>query len=101
WSLNLPEKETRLALLRAKRQGVRGEPLPSAVHEFLAEQLRGNVRELEGALHTLDHYARVTGRPISIELAREALAETLRHCVRVVQIDDVERTVCHTLGLDK
>ena len=69
--------------------------------EFLAEQLRGNVRELEGALHALDHFARVTGRPISIELAREALAEVLRHCVRVVQIDDVERTIGSILGLDK
>ncbi len=101
WSLNLPEKETRLALLRAKRLGVRSEPLPPAVHEFLAEHLRGNVRELEGALYTLDHYARVTGRPISIELAREALAETLRHCVRVVQLDDVERAIGTALGLDK
>ena len=80
---------------------MRGEPLAPAVLEFLAEQLRGNVRELEGALHSLDHFAKVTGRPISIELAREALAEVLRHSVRVVQIDDVERTVCETLGLDK
>ncbi len=101
WSVNLPEKETRLALLKSKRLLSRAEPLSEAVVEFLAEKLRGNVREIEGALHTLDHFARVTARPITVELAREALAEVLRHCVRVVQIEDVERTVCHTLGLDK
>ena len=49
--------------------------------EFLADKLRGNVRELEGALHTLDHFARVTARPISVEFAQEALAEVLRHGV--------------------
>jgi chromosomal replication initiator protein len=101
WSINLPEKETRLALLKSKRLLSRAEPLPEAVLDFLAEKLRGNVRELEGALHTLDHFAAVTARPITVELAREALAEVLRHCVRVVQLEDVERSVCHTLGLDK
>jgi len=102
WGLNLPEPETRLALLRAKscRSAARC-PMPEAVLVFLAEQLRGNVRELEGALHALEHFARVTARPISVELAREALAEVLRHSVRVVQLDDVERIVAATLGLDK
>ena len=64
---------------------------PTTVLDFLAEHLRGNVRELEGAVHSVLHLGRVTGRPIDLELAREALGDLLRHSVRVVRLDDVER----------
>ena len=64
------------------------------VLKFLAQQLRGNVRELEGALHSLRHYGRVTGRPIDVPLAREALGDLLRHAVRVVRLADVDAAVC-------
>ena len=40
--------------------------LPDPVLRFLAEQLRGNVRELEGALHSVQHYGRVAGRPVGM-----------------------------------
>lgn len=107
WSLNLPDKDTRLGLLRTKSlhavgqgPGLPRNSLPADVLEFMAEHMRGNVRELEGALHTLLHFARVTARPINLDLAREALAEVLRHSIRVIQLDDVERAVCAVLGLD-
>ena len=61
--------------------------------QFLANNLRGNVRELEGAIHSLRHYARVTGQPVFKELARDALGELLRHAVRVVRVADVEAAV--------
>jgi len=69
------------------------------VLKFLAQQLRGNVRELEGALHGLRHYARVTGKPIDIPLAREALGDLLRHAVRVVRLEDVDAAVCQALRM--
>jgi chromosomal replication initiator protein len=55
---------------------------------------------VEGALHSLRHYSRVTGRPIDVGLAREALADLLRHAVRVVQVEDVDRSVCQVLRLE-
>jgi chromosomal replication initiator protein len=58
------------------------------------------VRELEGAVHTLRHFCRVTGRPIDLPLAREALADLLRHAVRVVQVADIDRAVCKALRMD-
>jgi chromosomal replication initiator protein len=101
WSLNLPEKDTRISLLRTKALKTGGQILPEEVVEFLADKLRGNVRELEGAVHTLLHFARVTGRAVSVELAREALAEVLRNSIRVVQLEDVERAVCSILSLEE
>src|SRR5262249_31012008 len=101
WGLAPPDQETRLALLRAKN--LRPGPdaaVPDAVLQYLAGQLRGNVRELEGALNSLRHYARVAGRKADLELAREALGDLLRHSVRVVQLADVDRAVCAALRLE-
>jgi chromosomal replication initiator protein len=100
WGLTPPDAETRLEILRNK-SGQQGEkPPPDEVLRFLAGQLRGNVRELEGALQSIRHYSRVAGRAIDIPLVREALADLLRHAVRVVQLDDIDRAVCGVLRLE-
>jgi chromosomal replication initiator protein len=99
WGLLPPDAATRLDLLRAK--SARGQPqLGEDVLRYLAEQIRGNVRELEGALHSVQHYGRVAGRRIDVGLAREALGDVLRHVVRVVQLADVDAAVCGVLKLD-
>jgi chromosomal replication initiator protein len=98
WGLTPPDADTRLAILRARVAGP-GIPVPDAILSFLAGQLRGNVRELEGALNSVRHYARVTGRPVDLALTREALADLLRHAVRVVRPEDVDRAVCGVLKL--
>lgn len=98
WSLLPPDAETRLAILRAKSAG--GNPqMPEPILKFLSEKLRGNVRELEGAVHSIRHFARATARPIEINLVREALGDLLRHAVRVVTMSDVDRAVCTVLNL--
>jgi chromosomal replication initiator protein len=100
WGLTPPDADTRMDLLRAKAR--RGEaPVPDEVLSLLASQLHGNVRELEGALHSIRHYSRVAGRSIDLALAREALGDLLRHSVRVVQLADVENAVCRALRLEK
>jgi chromosomal replication initiator protein len=99
WGLAPPDADTRLAILRA-RSAQGGAALPPAVLTFLAGQLRGNVRELEGAVQSIRHYSRVTGRAIDVPLVREALADLLRHAVRVVQLADIDRGVCAVLRLE-
>lgn len=99
WDTRHPDPGTRKGILQAKWLQPGRAPLPDAVADFLAERLRGNVRELEGALATLHHYAQVLQRPVTLDLAREALAELLRHSVRQVQLADVERAVCQVLHL--
>lgn len=95
WGLTTPDAATRAALVRAKAK----RPLPNDAVEYLASKLRGNVRELEGALHAVEHLARVSGGAITLELVQGAVAETLRACVRHVRLDDVDRAVHTTLGL--
>lgn len=97
WGLTPPDAETRLLILRTLVSG--GTPVSEDVLRHLASQLRGNVRELEGAVHGLRHYCRVTGRPADLSAAREALGDILRHAVRVVQLSDVDGAVCGVLRM--
>jgi chromosomal replication initiator protein len=99
WGLMPPDAETRLDLLRAK--AVAGQPpVPDEVLCYVAGQLHGNARELEGALHSIRHYSQVAGRPVDLVLARQALHDLLRHAVRIVQLADVDRAVCRILRLE-
>ena len=97
WPLTYPDAETRLAIVRAKSLGA--DALPEPVLQLLATELRGNVRELEGAMHNVRHLAKVTGRRADVALAREAIAEMIRHSIRLVQLSDIDRVVCSVLGL--
>jgi len=98
WSLLPPDPETRLEILRKKSCGA-VPAIPDPVLKSLATSLRGNVRELEGAVNSVRHYAKVTGRPADMQTAREALGDLLRHAVRVVTVADVDAAVCTTLRL--
>jgi chromosomal replication initiator protein len=98
WSVTPPDTATRFALLSAKAAQP-GPAVPEAVLQLLADALRGNVRELEGALHSVRHFSRVTGKPVDVKLAREALGELLRHAVRVVQPADIDAAVTTVLRL--
>lgn len=99
WGLLPPDPETRLGILRKKAGAAPGAPVPDVVLKYLAGHLRGNARELEGAVNSVRHYARVTGRPADAALAREALGDLLRHAVRVVTVADVDAAVCAALRL--
>ena len=87
-----PELETRVAIL-IKKALVRDVALGEEVAFFIAEQIRSNVRELEGALHRLVASSNFTGRPIDVDLAREALRDLLDAHQRQVNIQNIQKTV--------
>jgi chromosomal replication initiator protein len=99
WGMTPPDTATRLDLLRAKASRPENLPMSEAVLRLLADKLTGNVRELEGAIHSVQHYSRVAGRPIDLELAREALGDLMRHAIRVIQLTDIDRAVCTVMRL--
>ena len=99
WPLQPPDDETRLDILRKKSTG--GTPVPEAVLKYLARNLKGNVRELEGAINSVRHFSKVTARPVDQALVREAVGDLLRHTVRTVSVADIDEAVCGVLGLNK
>jgi chromosomal replication initiator protein len=100
WSLQAPEAATRLEILRSKSIG-RDPAVPEPVLRYLAEHLRGNVRELEGAVHTLQHYCRVSQRPVDKQAVREALRDLLRHVGQKMRVEDIDQAVCAALELTR
>ena len=87
-----PELETRVAIL-IKKALAREVTLPEDVAFFIAEQIRSNVRELEGALHRLVASANFTGRTIDVDLARDALRDLLDAHQRQINIQNIQKTV--------
>ncbi|MCY0885149.1 MAG: chromosomal replication initiator protein DnaA [Firmicutes bacterium] len=71
-----PDMETRVAIL-AKKAQMEGLPFPDAVLTYIAMQIDSNIRELEGALIRVTALASITGRNITVELAREALKDVV------------------------
>jgi chromosomal replication initiator protein len=68
-------------------------PLPHDAAFFIAERIRSNVRELEGALKRVIANARFTGREITIEQVRESLRDLIAIQDRQVGIDNIQKTV--------
>jgi len=82
----------RVAILLQKSSG-NGTPISEDVAFFIAKHVRSNIRELEGALNRIDAYARFHKRPISIELAKEALKDLLAAQNKQVTIENIQKTV--------
>jgi chromosomal replication initiator protein len=75
----LPDVEHRVAILRRKAELDHLElTIPDDVIQFIADNIRSNVRELEGSVIKLLAYASLKHRDISVDVAREALRDKLR-----------------------
>ncbi|HRO58883.1 MAG TPA: chromosomal replication initiator protein DnaA [Burkholderiaceae bacterium] len=90
--IEAPELEMRVAILLKKAEQS-SEKLPEEVAFFIAKNLRSNVRELEGALLRVIAFARFRNRPVTVDLAREALKDLLELARPPISIDSIQRTV--------
>ena len=95
WGLTVeveaPELETRVAILMKKAEAERV-PLDQEVAFFIAERIRSNVRELEGALRRVIANARFTGSRISIDQVKRALRDLFAIQDRQISIDNIQKT---------
>ena len=96
WGLTVavdpPELETRVAILMKKAEQSEIE-LPADAAFFIAQRIRSNVRELEGALKRVIASAHFTGKPITVDLIRESLKDLLALQDRLISMDNIQRTV--------
>jgi chromosomal replication initiator protein len=96
WGLTVavepPELETRVAILMKKADQAKVE-LPHDAAFFIAQRIRSNVRELEGALKRVIAHSHFMGREITIELIRESLKDLLALQDKLVSVDNIQRTV--------
>ena len=91
-SIDPPELETSVAILRTKASGM-GVELDDQVAFFLARLVRSNVRELEGALHRVVANSRFSGRAIDVDFARDVLKDLVALQDKLVTIDSIKKHV--------
>ncbi len=92
-----PDLETKIAILR-KKADVEQLFLPDEVANFIAHQVRSNIRELEGMLNRVLAFASLTGRSLSLDVAKETLKDILPEDAKV-SAADIIKTVAHHYGL--
>ena len=96
WGLTVavepPDLETRVAILMKKAEQSHITLAPDAAF-FIAQRIRSNVRELEGALKRVIASANFTGRPFDIDLIKDSLKDLLALQDKQVSLDNIKRKV--------
>ena len=86
-----PELETRVAILLSKADSM-SHDLNEESAFFIAQKVRSNVRELEGALKRVIANSNFTGRPISVDLIKDSLKDLLAIQARQVSVENIQKT---------
>jgi chromosomal replication initiator protein len=103
-ALEKPDAVTRLAILRSKAAALERKlpraKLPDAVLEQVANELDVSPRELLGVLMKLATYADLTGKPVTAEIAEEAIGSRAATGDRRVTIEEIQRKTAEYYKLD-
>ncbi len=91
--LQAPELETRTAILYRKAEDG-GIDFPREVIEFIAHNIKSNIRELEGALIRLLAHATLHKREVDLVLAKEVLRDMIKDTRVNLTIEEIQRIVC-------
>jgi len=93
-----PDLETKIAILQKKAETERV-VLPGDVAQYIASNIRSNVRELEGALIRLIAYASLTGVDINLVTTQQVLKNFIDQQSRKVTIEAIQKQVAEQFGL--
>ncbi len=93
-----PDLETRVAILKKK---VEREPvnIPEEVIFFIAQLIKTNIRELEGALIRTIAYSLLEEEPVTLQLTKEVLRDLLREPKKLITVDFIQRCVAEEFGV--
>ena len=96
-----PDLELRIAIIKKKAEQVNVE-IPDEVLVFLAENLRSNIRQLEGAIKKLGALSFLSGQEITMEIARVCLSELLGGAEPVsATVDRIIAAVSNRYGVSR
>ncbi|MFH1655176.1 MAG: chromosomal replication initiator protein DnaA [Candidatus Omnitrophota bacterium] len=93
-----PDLETRIAILKKK---IEREPIqvPDDVIYFIAQQIKTNIRELEGALIRVVAYSLLEEKPISLTMAQDILKDMVTETKKNITVDSIQRKVADFFDL--
>ncbi|MBI2682437.1 MAG: chromosomal replication initiator protein DnaA [Acidobacteriales bacterium] len=93
-----PDLETKVAILQKKAETEKV-TLPNDVAMFIAQNVRTNVRELEGALIRLVAYCSLTGAEVTLSTATQVLRNFIDAQVRKISIESIQKAVAEQFGM--
>jgi chromosomal replication initiator protein len=98
--LQKPDLETRIAILRRKavEDGIE---IDGDVMEFVAHNIKSNIRELEGALIRLLAFGTLHKREIDLPLARDVLRDLIKDTHVTLTIEEIQRLVCDYFSIEE
>jgi len=93
-----PDLETRVAILKKK---IEREPVsvPNDVIFFIAQLIKTNIRELEGALIRTIAYSLLEEEPVTLKLAKDVLKDLLKEPKKLITVDFIQRCVAEEFGV--
>jgi chromosomal replication initiator protein len=93
-----PDLETKVAILKKKAEA-EGANLADDVALFIASKCKSNVRELEGALIRVIAFASVSGKDVSLDMAKETLREVLAAEAPAVTVESIQKLIANHFNL--
>jgi chromosomal replication initiator protein len=96
--VQVPDLETRIAILKkkAERNSI---TLPENILYFIAERIKTNIRELEGALIKTIAYASLENKPVSLELVKDVLQDALLEGEKKISVELIQKKVADYFDL--
>lgn len=97
-SVDMPDLETRIAILLKKAHDM-GQRLPNETAAFIAENVRTNIRELEGALNRVLTTSRFNHKEPTVEVAQGCLRDVIKIQEKKVKMENIQKVVAEFYGL--
>lgn len=91
--LQMPDYETRMAIIEQKMYSD-GIVLPREVIEYVAYNITGNIRELEGVIVSMLAHSSLDKKEIDLNLAREILKNFIKQQSKILTIENIQQLVC-------
>jgi chromosomal replication initiator protein len=94
-----PDFETRVAILKKKLE-LESTRVPDEVVYFIAEQIKTNIRELEGALIRVVAYSLLEEKPLSLAMAKNVLKDMVKETIKIISIEMIQKMVSEFFNLN-
>lgn len=89
-----PDLETKLAIIDKKADMMAFKRLPEDVVQFLAQKIKSNIRELEGALIRIAAQSSLTGEEVNLETTKKILKDLIQDDEKPLTIEMIQKIVC-------
>lgn len=98
--LTPPDLETKIDIIRHKCQKMGLDAEESVIH-FLAQNIRANIREIEGALTSLEAHSRLLGKRITLDLTKSIMRDIVRIETKEITVESIIDLTCEMLKVER